>query len=275
LPAGRYVLRVRGSNNDGVWSRHEAALPVTVLPPFWQTWWFRIAAASLAVAGLVVAYKMRIRRLLALERLRLRIASDLHDELGSELSGIAMASSLIGREDRLTDKDRSRLADVAATAARVMTGLRDIVWYINPEQDTLESLEQRMRSVARTLLDGTTHEFRSSGIRPAPIEMDRRRHLFLIYKELVTNVVRHARASRVDIRLDMTERLLRLEVADDGVGLKDEEGAGTGLRSIRRRAAEIGADLEIESRPGAGTRARLIVPLTRTRRSGTRAGVVR
>src|SRR4029453_11479116 len=138
LPPGGYVLRVRGTNNDGIASPLEASLHVSVEPALWQTWWFQLAAGGLVVGGLVVAYKLRIRRLMELEQLRLRIASDLHDELGSELSGIALASRMIGRHDQLTDKDRSRLADVASAAARITAGLRDIVWYISPEQDTLQ-----------------------------------------------------------------------------------------------------------------------------------------
>ena len=171
------------------------------------------------IGGLFVAYKLRIRRLVELEQLRLRIASDLHDELGSELSGIALASRLIGRHDELTEKDRSRLADVASAAARVTAGLRDIVWYISPEEDTLESLEQRMKSVARTMLDGIAYEFRSSGIRPVPLDMDRRRHLFLIYKEVLHNILRHAEATRVTIALEAHAGALRLEIVDNGVGM--------------------------------------------------------
>jgi ligand-binding sensor domain-containing protein/signal transduction histidine kinase len=270
LPPGRYVFRVRGSNNDGVWNMEGAALPLTVLPPYWRTWWFRAGVAAVLVGGLTAAYKLRIRRIRELERLRLRIASDLHDTLGSELSGIALASSLIGRQERLTEKDRLRLADVASTATSVMLSLRDIVWYINPEQDTLESLDARMRSVARTLLVDVAHEFHSSGVAPTPIDMDKRRHLFLIYKELLHNVVRHARARRVEIRLDAAEKALRLQLADDGVGFDGSEGSGTGLGSIRRRVAAMGGSLEIAGRPGAGTDVRLSVPLTRTRRGSAR-----
>ena len=270
LPPGRYRLRVRGTNNDGVPSPFEASLRVIVEPAFWETWWFRMIAGGLVAGGLFLAYKIRIRRLVELEQLRLRIASDLHDELGSELSGIALASRLVGRHDHLTDKDRSRLADVASAAARITAGLRDIVWYISPEQDTLQSLEQRMRSVAHTMLDGIAHEFHSGGIRPVPLDMDRRRNLFLIYKELLHNVLRHANATRVEVTLDATQGNLRLEVADNGIGMSECGNDGAGLKNIRRRAAELGADLQIESEPAKGTRTCLTAAMTRTRR-GRRA----
>jgi signal transduction histidine kinase len=156
---------------------------------------------------------------------------------------------------------------MASSAARITAGLRDIVWYISPEQDTLQSLEERMKSVASTLLDGIAHEFRSSGIRPVPLDIDQRRHLFLIYKELLHNVLRHAQATRVEITLEATQGRLRLEVADNGVGMSGEPTGGTGLNNIRRRSAELGATLSIESAPGTGTRIGLIAPMTQTRRS--------
>jgi signal transduction histidine kinase len=267
LPPDRYVLKVRGTNNDGVPSPLEASLAVIVQPPFWATWWFRLAAGGLLYGGLFVAYKLRIRRLMELQQLRLRIASDLHDELGSELSGIALASRLIGRHDALTDKDRSRLADMASAAARITAGLRDIVWYISPEQDTLQSLEQRMKSVAGSMLDGITYQFRSSGIRPVPLDIDQKRHLFLIYKELLHNILRHAHATGVEITLEADQSRVRLEIADNGVGMSAGPTGGTGLNNIRRRADELGATLTIDSEPGKGTRIGLTAPMTQTRRS--------
>ena len=245
------------------------ALPVTVLPIYWQTWWFRGLAAVVVLGGLFALHALRIRRLVEMERLRLWIASDLHDELGSELSGIALATRLIGNHAQLTDRDRSRLADVATSAARATAGLRDIVWHISPEQDTLLSLEQRMRAVARTMLESVHHEFHSTGIRPAPLDPEWRRHVFLIYKELLNNILRHARATRVEIGLHVTGRVLHLEISDNGVGVPDGVAEGTGLRNVRRRAAALDATLEIDSRPGAGTHVRLTSAITRVR-SGAR-----
>ena len=109
-----------------------------------------------------------------------------------------------------------------------------------------------MRSVARTMLDGIGHEFRSSGMRPEPLDMDRRRQLLLIYKELLHNILRHAQATKVEIALDADHGTLRLEVIDNGIGMSSERADGTGLRNIRRRATELGATLAIDSGPGRG-----------------------
>lgn len=269
VPPGSYVLRVVGTNNDGIRSPHEVALAVTVLPAYWQTWWFRSVAAGTLAAALFGLHRMRIRRLVAMERLRLWIASDLHDELGSELSGIALATRLIGSHDQLTDRDRHRLSDVATAATRATASLRDIVWHISPEQDTLLSLEQRMRLVARTLLATVPHEFQSTGIRTAPLDLEWRRHVFLIYKELLNNIVRHARATKVEIGLHLTGNMLRLEICDNGVGISGDAD-GTGLRNVRRRAAELDATLDIDSPPGDGTRVRLTIAMRRMHRRRAR-----
>jgi signal transduction histidine kinase len=275
LPPGDYVFRVKGSNGDGVWNEQGAALPVTVLPPYWQTWWFRLLGVASVAALLAGVYRRRIRRVVELEQMRLRIARDLHDELGSELSGIALTSSMLERQGHhLTGDEKALLADMAAAAAYSVEGLRDVAWYINPEHDTLQSMEQRMKSFADRLLRGVSFEFQASGTKgPLAIPTDFRRHVFLIYKELLHNIVRHAGATRVDIRLDVTDSTLRLEVADDGVGVAAGGGGhGAGLKSMRQRAAQLDADLTIDSRPGEGTRVRLVAHMTRSRRGRARRG---
>jgi signal transduction histidine kinase len=129
-------------------------------------------------------------------------------------------------------------------------------------------MEQRMRSVARTLLADITHEFHATGIRVAGVDMAPRRHLFLIYKELLHNIVRHARATSVRIALEATADALRLQVTDNGHGFTNGTADGSGLRNIRRRAQELGAELAIETTPGVGTTAKVTVQMTRTRDSG-------
>jgi signal transduction histidine kinase/ligand-binding sensor domain-containing protein len=262
LRPGDYTFRVQVAGSRRTPNGSEALLAVTVLPPFWQTWWFRGVVAASLVTLLGLAYRVRVRRLIEVERMRLRIAGDLHDELGSELSAIALMSAMLGRHDYLEARDRERLADVESSTRRVMDGLREIVWCIDPEHDTLGSLAVRMRSAAARLLANVDHEFVTNlADSTRPVDMDVRRSLFLACKELVANAARHSGARRVEVRFAHEAGRLVLEVADDGVGLP-EGGTreGRGLRAVRRRAALLGADLQIESRPGAGTRVRLVRP---------------
>lgn len=268
LPPGEYVFRARGSNNDGVWNEESAALAVTVLPPYWQTWWFRLVVLLAVVAALTSAYQLRVRHLVQLERMRLRIASDLHDELGSDLSGIALTSAMLGRGQRLSDAEKAQLSDISGSASRIMDGLRDIVWYINPEHDTLESMQARMRAIAQRVLVDLPHEFDSRvGDLEASVPMDVRRNLVLAYKEILHNAVRHANARHVSIGFDVDGDLIRVEVIDDGVGVSEPAGDGTGLRSIRRRVDDMGGRLLIEAPEGGGTQVRVEVDMTRSRRS--------
>ena len=259
LPPGRYTFRARGSNADGVWSRADLTLPIVVHPPFFRTWWFQGGLVTLLAAALTLGYRLRLRHLRALEQMRLRIAGDLHDELGSELSGIALVSSMLGAQHHMTDHDRARLAQVERTSLTTLQALRDIVWYINPEHDTVGSLAARMRAVADGLLGEREHEIAVEvDDRDANLPMDRRRHLLLSFKEMLHNVVRHAGDCSVRVRFAASDEGFDLEVSDDGRGFDAaQQGSGSGLASLRRRAAHLHAVLEVDSRPGGGTRIRL------------------
>ena len=275
LDPGHYVFHASGSNADGVWNESGTTLGIVVRPAIWETLWFRALAVLSLVAALFAWHRRRIGRLLEMERLRVRIASDLHDDLSSDLSGVALAAESMARRAELSDEDRTRLAQVRDTARHLVDGVRDIVWAINPEHDTMEATVRKMRQVARDLLVECDWSFEASpAARSGGIDMTHRRDLLLIFKESLHNVVRHARAERVDVDLEMEGSSLLLRVADDGVGFDPATvEAGNGLASIRRRAAVMGAELDLRSHPGRGTR--LLVRIPRTRDGGARAPVVR
>jgi len=132
VPPGAYTFRVKGSNSDGVWNEQGASIKVIIAPPFWQTWWFRIAAALAVVAFLTALYNYRVSKLLEIERTRLRIARDLHDEIGSSLSSIALSSEFLRGKATLNEKEKGLLNSIDATAHRLIEAMNDIVWAINP-----------------------------------------------------------------------------------------------------------------------------------------------
>lgn len=274
IPPGRYRFRVAASDPYAGWRRESAPLEVEVLPPFWETAWFRFLLVA-SVAGLLyLGYRLRVRRLLELERMRLRIATDLHDELGGELSSIALSASIARRQDYLREPERQRLEEIEATSQTVAGGLRDIVWYINPEHDTLVAVVRRMREAAAQILGDLEWSFEGHGTESVEaMTMVARRDLFLIFKEALTNVVRHAGATRVTIRLRCGVEGLLLEIEDDGCGFDSGAvRAGSGLSSIERRAERLEGVLEIATMAGAGTTIRLRVPLARVRRDGENSG---
>ncbi|MDX1644324.1 MAG: triple tyrosine motif-containing protein [Thermoanaerobaculia bacterium] len=273
LAPGDYLFRLQARAGGSPWSDEVAAL--FELPPFfWQTGWFLGLVALLGAVGLYALYRLRMARLLELERVRLGIASDLHDELSGELSAIALSSAIARRRGYLERAERDRLSEIESTAREVITGLRDLVWAIDPEHDTLAATVARLRSAAAQLLDGLEWSFEEEWTSTDDgLSMSARRDLYLTVKEALTNAVRHAGAARVDVRLERSDGRLVATVADDGCGFDPAEVAGgSGLASMRRRAERIGGRLSIESSPDRGAIVRLVVPLGRLSRSGENSG---
>ncbi len=255
LSPGHYRFRVRACNNDSVWNETGASLGVVVLPAYYQTWWFRLLLVAAGV-GLISAFdSSRLARLHALARLRGRIAGDLHDEIGSNLGGIILLSELTQQTPALPLEAQVSLQEINATAQRTASAMRDIVWFLNPDFDTLGDMAARMREFATTLLAGVDCEFvvpRVPSAQSLPLEF--RRNVFFSFKEILHNIVKHAGATRVSIRLEVTGRQFTLRVHDNGRGFNPSTAAsGHGLGSLRQRAADLDGQLAIESEPGKGT----------------------
>ena len=267
LPHGEYLLRVRGCNNDGVWNNEGLRLQVMVQPSWWQTLWFRVLVAALIVGVLLFVRNYRKTKAHEVQQLRLRIAGDLHDDLSSDLSGVAVVADMIRKNEALDASQREDLAMIRDTAVRMVDGVRDIVWYIDPEHDSIDAMVDRMRTVAERLLRGISYSFDVSASRRIPnLSMEARKDLYLIFKEALQNVVRHAEAQEVNIDLVINRRRVRLTIKDDGVGFDPAADAdGTGLRSMRRRAHQLGATFEIRGSEDSGSVIDLVLDLTNSR----------
>lgn len=263
VPPGKYTFRVKGANNDGVWNEVGASVQIIIAPPFWQTWWFRLAAALAVIALLTTLYNYRVSKLLEIERTRLRIARDLHDDVGSSLSSIALTAEMLQKEIAGDGVINRQLVRVHETAQKLNRNLKEIVWAIDPQRDKSGDLLLHMKETAEELLGqkgiAYTLDLPEEEL-PRSLKMEFRRNLFLIYKEMLHNIVKHAEASKVEITLTRMNGVLQLQVADNGRGFDEgENGNGSGLKSMRARAEELNGKLEIESRPEAGTRVRLEV----------------
>jgi signal transduction histidine kinase len=274
LAPGRYRFEVRAVTAEGIRSAEPAMLSFIVRPPIWRRWWFLLAVASAMLAGLLAVHRRRLRRLLELERVRTRIAADLHDDLGASLSRIAIQSEAARQQVRGQPVAEHMLEDIGATARSLTDSARDMVWAIDPRQDDLKSLVTRLRPFVAELAEARGIAWRLKDPPSAAqvrLGADQRRQLFLLLKEAVTNVVRHAGAGSIAIDLEIAGGELRAAVVDDGRGFEVEaadrpEAAGHGLRNMRARAASIGGVLEIESQPGGGTRIGVRMPLDGRRR---------
>lgn len=284
LAPGSYRFLVRAVNNDGVASPRPATLSFRVLPPIWRRSWFLISLALLVgFLGFsfaryrashldqrkrveVALLRSREERVLELERVRKRIASDLHDDLGSNLTQISLLSEVVKRQ--LTHQDSgvtNSLELIAASSREVVDAMSDIVWAINPQKDHFSDLVQRMRSLGSEMLIRSQIEFSFNspkGVTDIPLGANLRREVFLIFKECVNNIVKHSAATEVQIEFSLNQDELFLRVQDNGQGFNTaDEVEGHGLASIRMRSNDMGAKLEILSAGTPGTTITLRVPV--------------
>ena len=255
LDPGRYVFEVRGCNSNSVWNESGTSLAIAIAPPYWRAWWFRILVAGIVVSLMYAAYRYRLKKLLDLERLRLRIANDLHDDVGSNLSAIAMVSRAAQRAPELTQSTKRRLVEIYDTAVLTSEGMKDLVWFIKPEDDTLDDLFLRMKDTAATLLGEIPFDFQAPKTAASvTITIDFKRNVFLAFKEILSNITKHAMATRVEIHITLHARIFEMTIRDNGRGFDEAtRPRGNGLLSLRKRASSIGGSCKITSGPQQGT----------------------
>jgi signal transduction histidine kinase len=263
LRPGSYRFEVVASDEAGS-AASPAGFDVEIPSPPWRSGWAIALYALLALGAAWLAHRARLARLLAVERVRTRIAADLHDDLGASLSRIAVLSEIARRSSSIDGSAAPELEEIADTARRITEEADDIVWAIDPSQDDLARLLARVRPLAADLLGDRGIELDWDAPSDAPsvrLAADRRRHLLLVLKEALHNAARHSGARRVAVRVEAPRDAIRVEVSDDGVGFDPADppasASGRGLASLRARAAALGGRLELLSKPGAGTTVRL------------------
>jgi ligand-binding sensor domain-containing protein/two-component sensor histidine kinase len=259
LNPGKYVFKVRAGNNDGLWSRQEASLIIIITPPFWQTWWFKTLIA-LAAAGIVYGiYRYRLKQVLRLQNIRNRIAADLHDDIGSTLNSISVYSEVAKNDP---EQRNFSLSMIGESSRKVIDAMSDIVWTINPDNDSFEKVILRMRSLAYNLMRAKNIEFTfktDESLNHLKLSLEKRRNFFLIFKETLNNLIKHSQAKRVQISIIQKSGTVTFLVRDDGTGFDTSiKYNGNGLTNIRKRAKEMNAQLHIESGEGIGTSTELI-----------------
>jgi ligand-binding sensor domain-containing protein/two-component sensor histidine kinase len=266
LAPGYYRFLVRAVNSDGVFSPTPATVAFKILAPIWQRWWF-LALLAIAIASVVyVLFRYRLARLVELERVRTRIASDLHDDIGANLSLIAGLSDVLRQQAPWEEATfNERLALIATVSRRSVDAMSDIVWAVNPNRDHLSDLTQRMRRFANETLGPRGIEFRFEspvGDDDTRIDSDMRREVFLIFKEAMNNIVRHSESNLAEISLRSENGSAVLKISDNGRGFDlDRADCGQGLASMRKRAKNIGAELVLHSSPGRGLTILVKAPL--------------
>jgi ligand-binding sensor domain-containing protein/signal transduction histidine kinase len=282
LNPGTYCFRVVASNNDGLWNETGASITVQVLPHAWETWWFRTLLGLALVAGVAsvaryVSHRGLRRELEQLEHQRdieqdrARIARDIHDHIGSGLTRINVLNELLLGESSV--ELPHRVGQITGVTCELMRAMDEIVWAVNPKNDTLDSL-------ASYLCDFTEEYLRTAGIRlriniPTPLPAwhltsETRHNLFLAVKEILNNIVKHSHASEVSLTLKPDVGAARIEIRDNGRGFQSDlflnppngpsHTHGNGLNNLQNRAHAVGGQCLIQSEPGQGTRIELTFP---------------
>lgn len=275
VPPGRYQFEVIAVNGDGIWSEAPAKMSVIVRPHFWETSWF---LASSIVATLLFAIgtgwgiarvrmKRRIQKLKlkhAREAERARIARDLHDELGASLTEISILSALAAEAEEECGM-RPALAQLSGKAKEVIGTLDEIVWAVNPREDSLRSLIDYLAAFAREFLGTARIALRTDiprTIPELPLDTAVRHGVFLAAREVLNNLVKHSGASeaRITIRIESGKLVIRIQ--DNGKGLPTEwQSKGYGVGNLRQRMASCGGECEIASISGSGVTVTLTLPL--------------
>jgi signal transduction histidine kinase len=278
LRAGDYRFEVRACNNDGVWNQTDTAVALTVLPYFWQTWWFKVGVMSFGLAvilGIALTvqrrrYRLRMQvleRKHELERERTRIARDIHDQIGANLTKIGMQTSMLQRESNVRSASQPLVQGVAESTREMVRAMDEIVWAIDPHNDTLENSINYLIQYTRGFLRPANIDYKLEvpvDLPDVPLTAEIRHSLFMAFKEALNNAVKHGHPRHMVITLTLGTRQMKLCVEDDGRGFTQETSLadGDGLDNMRQRLVAVGGHCEIKSAPGKGARVIFELPLT-------------
>lgn len=268
LEEGAYTFKVKACNNEGIWNETPAVFSFVIRPPFWHRWWFYLLMAMLLVSGSYALYSIRQGQLQGKEQLRNKIARDLHDDIGSTLSGINIFSRIaLQKLDEDREASGELLRRIHQRSEKTMEALSDIVWSINTRKDDIENVLARMREYLGEVLEPMEINYTFS-IDPRAqhlhIGMEIRRDIYLIFKEAVNNASKYAGCDLIRIELKKEHnKVMGMVIEDNGKGFVLHSATpGNGINNMQERAARIGGQLHIDSEPGRGTRVVLIFPLT-------------
>lgn len=277
LPPGQYRFQVTACNEDGVWNPVGGSLSLVVVPAWWQTRWFLTAAAALLLGAIIALVHYlstqklhrqveRLRHEEVLERERSRIARDLHDQLGASLTQVALLGEMAESDKDLPQEVEAHAQQICQTARDTTRVLDEIVWTVNPSNDTLDGLITYICKNAQDYLAVAGLRYRleiPTQLPATPIPPELRHNVFLAAKEAVTNIVRHAKASAAWVRLRLEPERFTLEIEDNGRGLAglDPQTTRNGLRNMRKRMADIGGEFSIGPGAEGGALVRLTAPL--------------
>ncbi len=265
---GKYKFKVRGSNSSGIFNHQVAVLNIFISPPFWKTWWFRLLAIIVIVIILYTLHKYRLNRLLEVERTRNKIARDLHDEVSASITGIVYFADAIKTEvkGKATPALKKLVGLVSESAVQIQESMSDIIWSINPDNDDWNVVLPKLRRYASDLCESKGIKYNieiPESFSGKSLKMEQRHDLWLVFKEIVTNSVKHSLCTEMEIKLFSDQDYLHLQISDNGIGFDSEiSSANNGLKNIRSRSKTLNGKAELITSIGNGTNWKINIPLT-------------
>lgn len=266
LSGGNYTLHLKVKGPNGIISQEELALAITVIPPFYRTWWFWSLVAMAIGALLYAFYQIRRGQRNRVEKIRERIATDLHDDMGSTLSSIRIFSDVARNQLSGTQPQVvPMLEKISNNASQLSDNMQDIIWTIKQDHDKLEDLVTRIREFGLKLCDAKDIAFKvhiSDSFKTSRLNMEQKRNLYLIFKECLNNAIKYSNCTIIQLFITQQQKHLKMVIEDNGGGFSEDLiTKGNGLKNIRKRAQEINGQTTIESVAGRGTRIDVLVRL--------------
>ena len=258
LDAGEYEFKVRATIKPGVWNSEISTMRIHIGPPYWRSWWFFAIIAAFISLVIYAIYRYRINELLNRQAIRNKIAQDLHDNVGSTLSSISVYSQVakIYQQQSKMEPLQDTLEKISLTSSEMISEMNDIVWAINPRNDNMATILQRMESFARPLLASQDVKFHFSydmSVQHLHLEMTKRKNFYLIFKEAVNNSMKYSGCKNIWVEIKLHHHELNISVKDDGKGFDIKKVksmntlSGNGVRNMEMRSKEMKGSCKIDS----------------------------
>lgn len=253
LPPGEYTFRVHAKNSSGIWSEEIASVKFKITPPFWLTWWFLIIIVAIIMGIIYLFYRnYQYMKMVDIERMRVRIASDLHDDVGASLTEIALQSDFL-QASHVEPEFKNSLNQIGKQCRHVVTSLDDIVWSIDARNDTLGDLTDRMQDYIINVLEPNNFsvmydfdELKMENKLPVSVK----ENLYLIFKEAVNNIAKYSNGDEVIVGMHSKNGEYEFKIYDNGTTGKGTKKTGHGLRNMEMRAKRIGGIVKFEDHNG-------------------------
>ncbi len=258
LPAGEFTFMVKGTNADGIWNEEAAAIKIIINPPFYQTWWF-VTLITVAVAFLIYYLgTSRIKNQLEIEKLKLKIASDLHDNIGAGLTEISILSEVAEiSEDQSGSLVKKDLQKISETARQLVDSMSDIVWVVNPQRDSLHDLIVKLKDSYNEFFSSIGISFQVNNVEKSDdikLPMEYKQNLLLMFKEAINNAIKHSGCSQITLEAYYENDTIKIILKDDGLGFDlNDVKFGNGIQNIEARAKKIKGTLNWKSEKNIGT----------------------